>query len=119
MAYQDGITSHIITESSDFDHRFPESGTIRGTLKALATGWARVRENVRGPVFSEGRGSDFYTAGLNDGDYSKVKGYWDGGACDDDRTELLVDFRLRKLGPLSAPVSIPTSCRYSRSARRP
>ena len=91
---------------NDFDHRFPDAGTLRGTLAALATGWQRCRENVNGPVFSEGRGSDFFHAGLNDGDYTKLKGYWDGKDCGEDRVQLLVDFRLRKLGLLSAPVSL-------------
>ncbi len=106
VSYQDGITAWIISNMSDFDHRDPEAGTLRGTIEALATGWQRVRENVGGPVFSEGRGSDFFTAGLNDGDYSKLKGYWDDKPCDQDRVELLVDFRLKKLGPLSSPVSV-------------
>lgn len=106
VSYQDGITSHIITYMSDCDHRYPESGLLRETMRALATGWQRVRENVDGPVFSEGRGSDFYTAGLNDGDYSKLKGHWDDKPCTEDRAQLLVDFRLNKLGPLSAPVSL-------------
>ena len=106
VSYQDGLTSWIISEMSEYDHRFHESGTIRGTLKALATGWQRCRENVDGPVFSEGRGSDFFHAGLNDGDYSKLKGYWDDKDCTEDRVRLLLDFRLRKMGPLSAPVSL-------------
>ena len=106
VSYQDGITSHIITYMNDYDHRYPKSGLLRETMRALATGWQRARENVNGPVFSEGRGSDFYTAGLNDGDYSKLKGYWDDKPCTEDRVQLLVDFRLKKLGPLSAPVSL-------------
>lgn len=106
VSYQDGMTSWIITGMNDYDHRFPESGTVRGTLKALATGWQRTRENVEGPVFSEGRGSDFFHAGLNDGDYSKLKGYWDDKDCTEDRVRLLVNFRLKKMGPLSAPVSV-------------
>ncbi len=106
VSYQDGITSWIITYMQDFDHRVPESGTLRETMRALATGWQRCREAVNGPVFSEGRGSDYFTAGLNDGDYSKLKGYWDEKPCTEDRAQLLVDFRLRKLGELSAPVSL-------------
>jgi hypothetical protein len=106
VSYQDGITSWIISTMNDFDHRWPENGILRETMKALATGWQRCRENVRGPVFSEGRGSDFYHAGLNDGDYTKLKGYWDEKPCTEDRIELFVDFRLRKLGMLSAPVSL-------------
>lgn len=106
VSYQDGITSWIISDMSEYDHRFPESGTIRGTLKALATGWQRCRENVNGPVFSEGRGSDFFHAGLNDGDYSKLKGYWDDKDCTEDRVRLLLDFRLKKMGSLSAPLGL-------------
>ncbi len=106
VSYQDGITAWIITHMNDYDHRFEDSGTLRGTMRALATGWQRVREYVDGPVFSEGRGSEFYTTGLNDGDYAKIKGYWDDKPCDEDGIELLVDFRLKKLGPLASPVSV-------------
>lgn len=106
VSYQDGITAWIVTHMNDYDHRFEASGTLRGTMRALATGWQRVREYVHGPVFSEGRGSEFYTTGLNDGDYTKIKGYWDDKPCNEDGIELLVDFRLKKLGPLASPVSV-------------
>jgi hypothetical protein len=112
VSYQDGITAWIITYMNDFDHRYPESGILRDTMKALATGWQRVRENVNGPVFSEGGGREFYIAGLNDGDYGKLKGYWDEKPCNEDRVELLVDFKLKKLNPLS-PGSVGINVGYA------
>lgn len=103
ISYQDGITSHPITHASDFDHRYERSGTIRETLRALATGWQRVRENVDGPVISEGRGN-FYHVGLNDGDYGKLTHY--PQAAHEAREVMLVDFRLRNIAHLSTTVGI-------------
>ena len=106
VAYQDGWTSSHPSSWNDYDHRYPESGKFVDTLRAMATGWQRVRENVNGPVFSEGRGADFYTAGLVDGDYAKLTGFYNRKPCHEDRDTLLVDFRLKKLGPLQAPMGV-------------
>ena len=104
--YQDGWTSSNPSAWNDYDHRYPESGKFIDTLRALAAGWQRCRENGDGPVFSEGRGGDYYTAGLNDGDYSKLPGDTNEKPADEDRNELLVDFRLKKISPLSPSVSL-------------
>ena len=106
VGYQDGVTSWVITYMTDLDHRWPESGTLRETLRAYATGWQRSRENVNGPAFAEGRGSDFFVAGLNDGNYGKLRGYWDDKDCTQDRAKLFVDFRLKQTGPLNAPMGL-------------
>jgi len=76
------------------------------TIRAFATGFQRCRENYQGPVFSEGRGSDFYTIGLHDGSYTKIKGYYNGKGPDQDRAPLLVDFAIKKMNPLSPSISI-------------
>ena len=106
VAYQDGWTSSVPFSWNDYDHRYPESGKFIDTLRALGTGWQRVRENMEGPVFSEGSGSDFYTAGLVDGDYGRLPNWNSDKLCHERRDALLVDFRLKKLGPLQAPVGI-------------
>jgi len=106
VSYQDGWTSSNCSAWNDYDHRYPESGKFIDTLRALAAGWQRCRENVDGPVFSEGRGGDYYTAGLNDGDYSKLAGDTNEKPANEDRNYLLVNFRLKKISPLCPSVSL-------------
>ena len=103
--YEDGWTSGDPWEYNDYDHRVPGSGRLIDTLQAMATGYRNEREAVGGPIFSEGNGSCFYTAGLNDGDYGKLFGYANGQSVEVRRPLLLVDFELRKVAPLHAPVS--------------
>ena len=110
VLYQDGWTSKTVSLWNDYDHRYPESGKFIDTLRALGTGWQRCRESCNGPVFSEGRGGDYYTAGLDDGDYSKLMGSGDNKGAAEDRDELLVDFCLKKVAPLSPSVTL--SCGF-------
>ena len=99
--YVDGFTSRLPFMYNDYDHRYPESGKMIDTIRAIATGFQRIRENYQGPVFAEGRGSDFYWAGLNDGDYGKLAGFGHWLKPRKARYPLLVDFRLKKLNPLA------------------
>jgi hypothetical protein len=104
--YEDGWTVHNPNDETDFDHRMPGSGRIIDTLSAVATGYRNERAVVGGPIFSEGRGSNFYTAGLNDGDYAKLPGFANGKNPEERRVPLLVDFMLQKIHPLQAPVTV-------------
>ena len=106
VLYQDGWTSKNVSVWNDYDQRYPESGKLIDTLRALGTGWQRCRENCDGPCFSEGRGGDYYTAGLNDGDYSKLIEERSDQTADKDRPSLLVDFRLRKISPLCPSLTL-------------
>ena len=103
--YEDGWTSGDLWEYNDYDERIPSSGRFIDTLQAVATGYRNERKTVGGPVFSEGDGCCFYTAGLNDGDYGKLFGYANGKRPNVRKPILLVDFELRKVAPLHAPVS--------------
>ena len=103
--YEDGWTSGDPWEYTDYDERFPSSGRFQDTLSALATGYRNERAAVDGPIFSEGNGNCFYTAGLDDGDYGKLYGYANGQTPDVRKPILLVEFELRKVAPLHAPVS--------------
>jgi len=83
---------------NDYDHRYPEAGKMIDTIRAIGTGFQRIRENYRGPVFAEGRGADYYWAGLNDGDYGKLPGFGHRLKPRQVRYPLLVDFRLNHVG---------------------
>lgn len=106
VIYDDGWTSMHVWEANDYDHRVEGSGRYIDTLTAMATGWRDYRKLVDGPIFSEGNGRCYYTAGLNDGDYGKLKTYANGKSPEENRAPLLVDFELRKVLPLNSPVSI-------------
>ena len=99
--YVDGFTSRLPFMYNDYDHRYPEAGKMIDTIRAIGTGFQRIRENYRGPVFAEGRGADYYWAGLNDGDYGKLPGFGHRLKPRKVRYPLLVDFRLKKLNPLA------------------
>jgi len=104
--YEDGWTAGDLWDHTDYDHRVSGSGRFLDTLQAVATGYRNERKSVGGPVFSEGDGCCFYTAGLNDGDYGKILGYANRQLLDVRKPVLLVDFELRKVAPLHAPVSL-------------
>ena len=99
--YVDGFTSRLPFMYNDYDHRYPEAGKMIDTIRAIGTGFQRIRENYGGPVFAEGRGADYYWAGLNDGDYGKLPGFGLRLKPRDAKYPLLVDFRLKKLNPLA------------------
>ena len=99
--YVDGFTSRLPFMYNDYDHRYPEAGKMIDTIRAIGTGFQRIRENYQGPVFAEGRGADYYWAGLNDGDYGKLPGFGHRLKPRQVRYPLLVDFRLKKLNPLA------------------
>ncbi|MBQ6472716.1 MAG: hypothetical protein IJJ33_12085 [Victivallales bacterium] len=99
--YVDGFTSRLPFMYNDYDHRYPEAGKMIDTIRAIGTGFQRIRENYQGPVFAEGRGADYYWAGLNDGDYGKLPGFGHRLKPRQARYPLLVDFRLKKLNPLA------------------
>jgi len=103
--YEDGWTSGDLWSNNDYDARIPSSGRFIDTLEAVATAFRNERDAVRGPIFSEGNGCCFYTAGLNDGDYGKLPGYASGKTPEQRKPVLLVDFELQKAAPLHAPVS--------------
>ena len=97
--YVDGFTSRLPFMYNDYDHRYPEAGKMIDTIRAIGTGFQRIRENYQGPVFAEGRGADYYWVGLNDGDYGKLPGFGHLLKPEKERYPLLVDFRLKKLNP--------------------
>ena len=97
--YVDGFTSRLPFMYNDYDHRYPEAGKMIDTIRAIGTGFQRVRDNYQGPVFAEGRGADYYWVGLNDGDYGKLPGFGHRLKPEKVRYPLLVDFRLKKLNP--------------------
>lgn len=99
--YVDGFTSRLPFMYNDYDHRYPEAGKMIDTIRAIGTGFQRIRENYQGPVFAEGRGADYYWVGLNDGDYGKLPNFGHRVKPRKARYELLVDFRLKKLNPLA------------------
>ncbi len=99
--YVDGFTSRLPFMYNDYDHRYPEAGKMIDTIRAIGTGFQRIRENYKGPVFAEGRGADYFWAGLNDGDYGKLPGFGHRLKPREARYPLLVDFRLKKLNPLA------------------
>ena len=99
--YVDGFTSRLPFMYNDYDHRYPEAGKMIDTIRAIGTGFQRIRENYQGPVFAEGRGADYYWVGLNDGDYGKLPDFGHRLKPRDARYPLLVDFRLKKLNPLA------------------
>ena len=99
--YVDGFTSRLPFMYNDYDHRYPEAGKMIDTIRAIGTGFQRIRENYQGPVFAEGRGADYYWVGLNDGDYGKLANFGHRIKPRKARYDLLVDFRLKKLNPLA------------------
>jgi hypothetical protein len=103
--YEDGWTSGDLWGNNDYDARIPSSGRFIDTLEAVATAFRNERNAVRGPIFSEGNGCCFYTAGLDDGDYGKLPEYASGKTPEQRKPVLLVDFELQKVAPLHAPVS--------------
>lgn len=106
VIYEDGWTSHRLFELNDYDHRLRGSGRMVDSLRGFAAGFRNLRRSAGGPVFSEGNGSNFFTAGLDDGDYGKLKGFAGGQSPDKRRPELFVDFALRKIHPLHATISL-------------
>lgn len=105
-SYQDGWTANAVFTLVDWDHRSRDSGKMIDAIHAVGAGFQRCRENVNGPVFSEGCGRDYYVAGLDDGDYGKLKDFANGKSAEQNRIELLVDFKLRKQNPLHPSVSL-------------
>jgi hypothetical protein len=106
VIYEDGWTSHRLFELNDYDHRMNGSGRMIDSLQGFAAGFANLRESVGGPAFSEGNGHNGFTAGLDDGDYGKLKGFASGQSPDKRRPDLFVDYALRKIHPLHATVSL-------------
>lgn len=115
VLYQDGWTSKNVSAWNDYDQRSKNGGRMIDTLRDVAGIWQHCRKNVNGPVFSEGRGGDYYTAGLNDGDYSKLESDMSTKGPVANHDNLLVDFRLKKISPLCPSVSLNIG--YVRFAR--
>ena len=115
VVYQDGWTSKNISAWNDYDQRNKTGGRMIDTLKEIAKIWQQCRKNVDGPVFSEGRGGDYYTVGLNDGDYSKLESDMSTKGPVANHDNFLVDFRLKKISPLCPSVSLNIG--YVRFAR--